>query len=303
MVSPITGNSNVTVIQKYLAADLILKWKKAFELDISDELKSVKEIFLCECNESKLRFYLPIEVAGSDKLYKKLSEKYEWYYGEEKWEFDIGADLVQKFSPRSLLEVGSGKGHFLRKIIPSVENALGIEFNQDALVYAKKEKLPIKNLTLGKLIESSSSFDFIASFEVFEHLTEPLTFIQDSLRLLSQNGRMLIAVPNRNSFVKYGEVLLDMPPHHMLTINVDFFKYLANRFNLELEIVKYEPLASYHIDFYLSLLREKIFNNFHSFTVRRGFSLILKIYRKLLSFGFIRSFVRGQTILVVLRKR
>lgn len=303
IISPISKNSNVTIIKKYSASYLVSQWKQLFEIDVTSDFKSIDEVFLCECNESKLRFYFPLEIAGSDKLYKQLSEKYDWYYGEDKWEFDIGAEVVRKYSPNSLLEIGSGKGHFIKKVMSFVNDAMGIEFNQDALEYAKREKLPIQNQTFSQLIESSASYDFIVSFEVFEHVTDPLGFIESSLRLLNEKGRMLIAVPNRDSFIKYGEVLLDMPPHHMLSLNLDFFKYLAKRFNLELETVKYEPLATYHIDYYINLLREGLSNKVKSTTLGRVFNLFSMIYKVVLSFSFFRSLVKGQTILVVMRKK
>ncbi|TGK79438.1 class I SAM-dependent methyltransferase [Leptospira bourretii] len=303
VISPITKNSNVTIVKKYSSLYLISQWKELFGIDVSDDFKSVDEVYFCECNESKIRFYYPLDIAGSDKLYKQLSEKYEWYYGDEKWEFEISSKIVKKISPKSLLEIGAGKGHFLKKVIPFVKETLGIEFNQDALLYASKEKLPIKNFTFSQLIESSASYDFIVSFEVFEHVNDPLSFVENSLKLLNDNGYMLIAVPNRDSFIKYGEVLLDMPPHHMLSLSLDFFKYLATKFDLDLELVEYEPLAIYHIDFYINLLRERFRSKVQSTTLRRGFDLFCKCYKLLLSFDIFRSLVRGQTILVVMRKK
>ncbi|TGN08017.1 class I SAM-dependent methyltransferase [Leptospira ilyithenensis] len=301
--SPITGQNNVKILREVLTNDIVNTWKELFGLDIKKEFRGNEKIYLCLCVESGLLFYSPSEVAGSDSLYKSLSEKFDWYYGDDKWEFDIAFDIIKKYNPKSLLEIGAGRGHFIEKIQSLGVSSLGLEFNKEALAFAENKKLPIINSTMESLIFQKKSYDVVVSFEVFEHLTDPKAYLEESLQLLTQNGLMIIAVPNRKSFIRHADVALEMPPHHMLSMDVDFFKYIAKSYNLEILKTLYEPLAEYHIDYYLWMIKQGYLSFTPSRKVNKVISVFLKMFKTLLEIGWIRSLFRGQTIMVVFKKK
>ncbi|BDA79192.1 hypothetical protein LPTSP3_g21220 [Leptospira kobayashii] len=301
--SPITGKDNVKVLREFSTGDIVRRWSELFGLNIENEFHGHDKIYLCLCVESGLRFYFPSDVAGSDSLYKSLSEKFDWYYGSEKWEFDIAFDIMKRFAPKSLLEIGAGRGHFIEKIQTLGISSLGLEFNKEALAFTKKKNLPIINSTMEAMIREKKNYDAVVSFEVFEHLTNPKAYLEESLALLNKGGLLLIAVPNAKSFIRHADVALEMPPHHMLSMDVGFFKYIAKTYDLEILKVLYEPLAEYHIDYYIWMIKQGYFSFTPSRKVNKVISVFLSAFRKLLEFKTVRSFFRGQTIMVVFRKK
>src|SRR5262245_6694354 len=83
--SPLTGSENVTVLRTISASELIARWKRDFDIDITGELHGAGEVRLYRCEDTGLRFYWPSNVAGSDKLYEQL-QRFDWYYMADKWE-------------------------------------------------------------------------------------------------------------------------------------------------------------------------------------------------------------------------
>jgi hypothetical protein len=69
VVSPLTQSEDVSLIQTIPTHHLIEAWKTNFNIDITEELKGYQEIYLYKCNQTQLIFFLPLDIAGSDKLF------------------------------------------------------------------------------------------------------------------------------------------------------------------------------------------------------------------------------------------
>jgi SAM-dependent methyltransferase len=297
--SLLTGRSNVEQIGSFESLKLIDDWKKGFAIDISNELEGIPKIELYKCNETGLRFFVPASAAGSENLYAQL-QKFEWFYMPWKWEHEVLFSRLK--SGEKILEVGCATGSFIEKLCNAGFDAEGIEFNSAAVAKAQEKNLPVSSKDLSALSHSkSSTFDVVCSFQVLEHVSDPAAFIRGCLTLLKPNGRLVICVPNNESFLKYQYNLLDMPPHHMTQWSAETFRSLEKFYPLRLSYVKYEPLAEYHIDGYLYAHRQRLR------TVASGF---LRLFLNYYSIPFIRfalksglrHFCRGQSIYVELVK-
>lgn len=77
IVCPLSGSSNVTLIEQINASDLIKMYNQALQADISKEFGDVKQIGYYHCIDSDLRFFYPM-VTGSEKYYEHL-QKNPWY--------------------------------------------------------------------------------------------------------------------------------------------------------------------------------------------------------------------------------
>ena len=253
--SPLAASSLTHLLEIFQAAKLIEDWQTFFGIDISDELDDIDEISLYRCETSKLDFFTPASAAGSNQLYQKL-QKLEWFYMEGKWEFEEA--IIDLVGCKKILEIGCGPGFFVEKATRELKGSLvkGIELTESTLNRALKRKLPVERIDLSELVARGEIFDAVCSFQVLEHESQPREFLQAMVQVLAPGGRLIVCVPNKESFLRYQYNLLDMPPHHMTRWNVTTFRFLQELFPLKLCRIKFEPLARYHIYGYVAAYGE-----------------------------------------------
>ena len=290
---PLTRRSNVEKIDSLAAGKLIADWNRSFGVDISKELEGISGIDLYRCNETGLRFFMPISAAGSEDLYAQL-QKFEWFYMPWKWEHEVLFSRLK--AGEKVLEVGCATGSFIEKLCSAGFDAEGIDFNPAAVAKGREKHLSISSIDLSSLVRCKpEGFEVVCSFQVLEHVTDPAAFIEGCIALLKRKGRLVICVPNNESFLKYQYNLLDMPPHHMTQWSLNAFRALEKLFSLRLSCVKYEPLAAYHIDGYLFAYMNRLEAISHPCSVFLGW--VIPIIRLALKCG-LRRFCQGQSIYV-----
>ncbi len=302
ILSPLTNSRNIKLVKTIDTDKLINQWQKRFKIDITEELHKHKQISLYECNQTKLKFFVPFDVAGSDNLYEKL-QKNDWYYMSHKWEHDIAIQDLE--GCQKVLEIGCGRGDFVSRLCRDLKlSAQGIELNKSAIAHAQAKNIPVWNINLYELIhEKKSYFDAVCTFQVLEHVSEPKKFIEAMIELLKPGGKLIIAVPNSESFPKYSDsVLLDQPPHHMTKWSPKTFKVLESISTLKLQRIKFEPLAEYHIDWYFLIHKNRLPK---VKLLRRLFDIIIKDNLKpiIKNKAFVRRLIKGHTLYVCFEKR
>lgn len=167
--------------------------------------------------------------------------------------------IVQKYSginKGSLLDIGSGTGHFISVMKDSGWEVQGIEINDKAREYSvSKTGL---NIIPPAGISSlpSKSFDCITLWHVLEHLQDPFGYASEIKRLLKTGGKCIIALPNCNSFdaMHYRDfwAAYDVP-RHLWHFNPASFDIFTGRAGFELNRLRSLPLDV----FYISMLSEK----------------------------------------------
>jgi SAM-dependent methyltransferase len=131
-------------------------------------------------------------------------------------------------------------------------SAMGIEYSEAAVIATQAEGLQVENKSLQDLRHDyAEQFDAICSFQVLEHVVDPLGFLQAALALLKPGGRFLLAVPNQHSFLRHYYNVLDMPPHHMTHWCSGTFQALTALLPVRVEHFAYEYLAKYHIPYFV----------------------------------------------------
>ena len=99
--------------------------------------------------------------------------------------------------PGSLLDVGTGIGQFLSLARNSYADVYGTEVSSTAVEIAKeKYRLDLFQGTLENLEPQGRVFDNITMFHVLEHVPDPRSVLETCHRLLSEQGILVIAVPN-----------------------------------------------------------------------------------------------------------
>ncbi|GAA3572910.1 class I SAM-dependent methyltransferase [Marinobacter xestospongiae] len=260
-------------------------------MSIKSHFNGVKEINLYECSVTKYRFWRPESIAGGESFYAEVSRIWKDYYREERWEYAICRKHIYPGS--RLLEIGCGRGFFLKSIESKIEASLGLELNSNA-INEKVTSIDIQPYQASEIIDSHyESFDVVCMFQVLEHILDPNQLLSDAIALLKPGGMLIISTPNYEHLPFYKlEDAFDLPPHHIGHFTCETYKRLAPIFHIDLENI--------YTDYRRSQSQQEVPEN-------QEYSL----YRKLLSYIQRKSmdlFYRinkepGPNILVTFRKK
>lgn len=238
---PLCHSSNSSILELISLANLAKLYRKSLGFNIN-YLFSTDTIHLVSCDNCKLQYYSPA-TSGDEKFYNRLQQE-DWYYVTDKEEYAFAKEFI--VSGSKVLEIGSGKGAFAKKL-NSVDYT-GLEFSTEAIKIAEKQGIKLLNKSIEEHAgDHPSNYDVVCSFQVLEHVENIHDFLRSSVMVLKQDGIMLISVPSENSFLSYSiNDTLNLPPHHISRWNDEVFSNLARIFGLELIQVKHQPSEPIH---------------------------------------------------------
>jgi SAM-dependent methyltransferase len=104
-----------------------------------------------------------------------------------------------------VLEVGCGIGFLLKNLKDLGADVTGVEPGAQGVVGAEKYGIPIikdffpSDKVVGK-------FDLIITHCVLEHIVDPRNFIKNFDPFLSENGRVIVSVPNEEPYLACGDI-------------------------------------------------------------------------------------------------
>ncbi|MFC1710264.1 class I SAM-dependent methyltransferase [Patescibacteria group bacterium] len=118
-------------------------------------------------------------------------------------------------SAKSILDIGSGRGltlYYLKKY-HNFKKTVGTQINKRAVTHSRKVLgLKIYDEDLLKINFGRQKFDIVSMWHVLEHVNEPESYVKKIYSLLEKNGKVIIEVPNYNSWTRSftGEYWLGM---------------------------------------------------------------------------------------------
>ena len=306
MKSPLSG-AECSLLNTIEVEYIRRRWLEAMNI-VWDPKSSSQRVEYWLDSMSGFAFYTPTDLAGEAPLYEQLQE-FDWYYMPDKWEFRQALAWIQALPcSQSLLEVGVGKGFFLQHARHAGLVPTGVELNPKAAASARAlgfevlmDPLDVIKQQLGE-----GNWDVICSFQVLEHLPNPLAFLADAAALLRANGALILSVPNgdvaRQLDPQRERDLLDQPPHHMGHWSGEVFRYLPEVLPLRLEALAYEPLAPHHVEWFVASWsrqwRVALPRPLGRLVVNRWSQSLLQCCLQL----GLRRFVRGHTLMAQFRK-
>jgi 2-polyprenyl-3-methyl-5-hydroxy-6-metoxy-1,4-benzoquinol methylase len=249
--SPVNERFNAIEVDRFPVSRLIELYKAGYGIDITEFIED-EFVRTYKCERSGLEFYRGVK-PGDGQFYSELM-KHDWYYNPWKWEHQITSELLKK--DEALLEIGCGSGGFLSGIDDLGLKTEGVELNLEAVAKCQSKGLNVSENSLSELAElNTGKFDWVVSFQVAEHILDVAQFFEDSARLLKECGRLLVSVPNNDSFIKYSkENVLNLPPHHVNKWNATSLRNVGNHFGLRMESMHYEPLQQEHVNWYVQTI-------------------------------------------------
>lgn len=155
-----------------------------------------------------------------------------------------------------ILDIGTGTGFFLNEMKQKGWQITGTEKSSDAREFTKKE-FNLDILPTDELFNiQENSFDIITLWHVLEHIHQLNKNMEQFFRLLKKDGKLIIAVPNHNSYdaTHYREfwAAYDLPRHiwHFAPKQMQIF---GKKHGFSLLNIHTMPFDA----FYVSLLSEK----------------------------------------------
>jgi len=212
---------------------------------IADFKKNGQKSSLYQCNICKAQFFLPMKNPGSD-----------WY--EETSDYSI-KDIIgpriyrgshkrflQKYTKfpngTAILELGCGSGEFIAELEKRGCRIFGVDFDTKAIEVAKKyfslENIFAEPFETFFRRQNLPKFDYIISFEVIEHIQDPLEFIKSAKNLLKSGGKMVISTPSRERMLANWSAW-DFPPHHLTRWNKEAISNIFGKTNLKINCFCY----------------------------------------------------------------
>lgn len=246
ILSPVTLKPNCRKVKSYSPQQLIETYRNDLKIEVGDYFEGIEQLDLWECLDSGLRFFIPNSIIGSGKFYFEL-QQYSWYYLPWKWEHTETMKLLT--GSGSLLEIGCAEGEFLQAAQKKGLKVEGIELNQDAAKQARAKGLAVSEVLLSEFLKQGNQgkFDWVCSFQVLEHIDNVNLFINEALACLKPGGKLIVSIPNMDSFLKYDEGgILNFPPHHQGWYTESVMKSFEQFFPVKLIQVTKETLQKEH---------------------------------------------------------
>lgn len=204
-----------------------------------DQLVSHEDFAIQRCDNCDFRFTNPRPDEATIGSYYK-SEQYISHNDAGKGIIDIAYRAVRNYTlrtklnlinklnqkPGRILDVGCGTGAFLETCRKGGWEVMGTEPDFDARTIAT-EKLQITIKPDLNTLVGTNSFDIISLWHVLEHIPNLNQVIPQLHKLLAEQGTLLIAVPNCDSYdaTYFGEywAAYDVPRHlyHFTPATID----------------------------------------------------------------------------------
>lgn len=174
----------------------------------------------------------------------------------------------------TVLDVGCGTGSQLG--IPLARDGyklIGIDMHEASIMEAKRNSKDLSNAEficgdVGLL--NNDNFDIVILSEVLEHVSKPEELLESSLKKLSDDGLMIVTVPNG-----YGEFEWDSWVFRGLGLERLIEKYEQKKAQSKRAVSSTENQDDRHIQFFTQKRLRRMFDRFGLKVVRQSGSTVL----------------------------
>lgn len=248
MKCPISDNENSKLLEVISAKELVHLYNRLYKNDISYLFEGIESINMYQSLDTDIIWFDPL-ISGDERFYNAL-QRYDWYYSDEKNEFNIAKRFIS--SSDKILEVGCGKGNFAKLV--DLNNYTGLEFSLEAVALAEANGVKVFPQSIqDHAIDNEGQYDIVCAFQVLEHVTNIKEFISSMIKALKPGGKLIIAVPSQDSYLAYSNNLaLNLPPHHISRYTDKALKSFEKYFPVKLMEIIHDPLQEKHFNDYVN---------------------------------------------------
>jgi SAM-dependent methyltransferase len=131
-----------------------------------------------------------------------------------------------------VLDVGCGKGFFVKALIDRGLCAKGIDISKTAVSYAQDVlRVPVSVDSITDLVNRSEQYDIVTLWATIEHLADPISTLQDIFKVLSPGGRLFLDTGIGDDWLDRllpGHVQWYDPPQHLFVFSDSGLAYALN---------------------------------------------------------------------------
>ena len=167
-------------------------------------LKGYETAHLCRCSRCGFVFSQTIPTADElEEHYSKYSRN-DYLSPITVKRYEELLDQFEKYRKTGkILDVGCGIGYFLEVAKKRGWEVYGTEYTDQAVNICREKGISMEQGILETHNYDLESFDVITSFEVIEHINNPLEELANFHSLLRPGGLVYITTPNFNSLLRY----------------------------------------------------------------------------------------------------
>ncbi len=167
---------------------------------ISQTLRGIKTYLHCDesCiawmkNEPKIEYDESYYV-GKSKIGKSLFTPLANYF------YDVRNSFAEKKYPQLWIEIGAGDGAYLERV--HAKRKIGVEISNSGRKIMKQKGL--ETMTNEQFLKKRNmEADVISFWQVLEHVDNPWDYLEAAKKNIKKNGKIIIGVPNHESFEFY----------------------------------------------------------------------------------------------------
>ncbi len=214
---------------------------------------------------------------------------------------------------RTLLDIGSGPGHFLLAGKKRGWKTVGIEPSPMAAEYSRKRGLPTETDFFSyEKAKKFGTFDVVHAALVLEHIPDPTDFILQMKKMLKKNGLVAIFCPNDYNPLQH--ILRTkhkmkpwwvVPKHHLNYFTPESMKKLLEKQGFKIE----ETLGTFPLETFILSGKNYVGNhkigraihkqrkNFEVMLYKNEYDILNALYKGLAEVGI------GREFLIIARKK
>ena len=226
-VCPVTGAQG-QVLRRRESWELANAYETRLGCALPDEIISKyfqEPITEYYASTSDLRWYAPCHL-GDSHFYETLASIFDWYYQTDTWDKSKALELIQSLQCKSVVEVGCGEGHFLKRLREIDADVLGVDLNQEAIRLARNDGH--EAYTVKESEGTNRQVDCLCAFQTIEHVYQPVDFLADYVSRFHPK-RIILSAPSHDTLLGYTSDPLAWPPHHATQWSQQAFECLAQR--------------------------------------------------------------------------
>jgi 2-polyprenyl-3-methyl-5-hydroxy-6-metoxy-1,4-benzoquinol methylase len=188
-------------------------------------------------------FHYAREVRRQRNPLQYLSRQEESYWAVARY---LRTSKTESRAPK-ILEVGCGLGYFTYALAEAGWDVTGIDLSSKAIGWATEHFGPYYSTkSLEDLDAERQRFDVIVMNQLIEHIPDIHPFVAGAVKLLTEDGALLITTPNKTTWSeRVWET--ELPPVHLWWLGEDTMRFLADYHGC---VVSFVDFTTYH-RFYL----------------------------------------------------